>query len=65
LSKLTPSIEPTDDEQVIDATINYCCHRFVDPHVHLDATQTAVILNGINQARCLTEFAFGVNVKKN
>ncbi len=39
--KIAPSIEPTDDEQVIDATNKLLLPPFVDPHVHLDATQTA------------------------
>ncbi|PAK77464.1 cytosine deaminase [Lentilactobacillus parakefiri] len=39
--KIAASIEPGDGEQVIDATDKLLLPPFVDPHVHLDATQTA------------------------
>lgn len=39
--KIAASIQPSDGEQVIDATDKLLLPPFVDPHVHLDATQTA------------------------
>ena len=39
--KIAASIQPGDGEQVIDATDKLLLPPFVDPHVHLDATQTA------------------------
>ncbi|MDM7516505.1 cytosine deaminase [Lentilactobacillus sp. TOM.63] len=38
---ISPSIEATDGEKVIDVTDKLMLPPFVDPHVHLDATQTA------------------------
>lgn len=38
---ISPSIEATNGEKVIDATDKLMLPPFVDPHVHLDATQTA------------------------
>lgn len=38
---ISPSIEATDGEKVIDAIDKLMLPPFVDPHVHLDATQTA------------------------
>lgn len=39
--KIAPTIDAEDGEQVIDATGKLLLPPFVDPHVHLDATQTA------------------------
>lgn len=39
--KIAPTIEAIADEKVIDATDKLMLPPFVDPHVHLDATQTA------------------------
>lgn len=39
--EIAPKIAAGDDEQVIDATNKLLLPPFVDPHVHLDATQTA------------------------
>mgnify|MGYP000381215398 CR=1 FL=1 len=39
--EIAPKIVAGDDEQVIDATNKLLLPPFVDPHVHLDATQTA------------------------
>ncbi|GAF35663.1 cytosine deaminase [Lentilactobacillus farraginis DSM 18382 = JCM 14108] len=39
--KIAPAIKAEAGEQVIDATDKLLLPPFVDPHVHLDATQTA------------------------
>ncbi|WP_283678994.1 cytosine deaminase [Lentilactobacillus sp. Marseille-Q4993] len=39
--KIAPTIEASENEQVIDATDKLLLPPFVDPHVHLDATMTA------------------------
>lgn len=39
--EIAPKIAARSDEQVIDATNKLLLPPFVDPHVHLDATQTA------------------------
>lgn len=39
--KIAPSIQASEGERVIDASDKLLLPPFVDPHVHLDATQTA------------------------
>ncbi|MFT8530313.1 MAG: cytosine deaminase, partial [Lentilactobacillus diolivorans] len=39
--EIAADLEPKDDERMIDATDKLMLPPFVDPHVHLDATQTA------------------------
>ncbi|MDR3242222.1 MAG: cytosine deaminase [Lactobacillaceae bacterium] len=41
ITKISAHIQPNGDEQVIDATGKIVIPPFVDPHVHLDSTQTA------------------------
>jgi len=41
ITEISAHIQPTGDEQVIDATGKIVIPPFVDPHVHLDSTQTA------------------------
>lgn len=61
---IAPHLTPQAGEEVIDVHGNLMLPPFVDSHVHLDSTLTPANPNGMNQARSLTGFGFGVNVSK-
>jgi cytosine/adenosine deaminase-related metal-dependent hydrolase len=49
---------------VIDANGKLLLPPFIDSHVHLDATLTAEIPNGMKLELYLMEFVFGQNANK-